>query len=391
MSEMMTSVGASGASGASSLAPAPAMQPAGVRRVLMTADAVGGVWRYSLDLARGLSGRGIHVMLAVLGPAPNAAQRREAMRAGVPIVDSPYRLEWMDDADEDVERAGEWLLRLEQALRPDVVHLNGYAHAALLWSAPALVVAHSCVRTWWKAVKSDAAPARYDRYSARVLDGLRAAPVVVAPSQAMLDALAREYALPLAPSRRACVIPNGCVTCASDSAALWHGKQPFVFTAGRVWDEAKNIGALCEVAERLSWPVCVAGDACGPDGGVCPLGTVRALGRLSTRQMRGFYRRASIYALPARYEPFGLSVLEAAAAGCALVLGDIPSLRENWDDAAVFVRPGDSGALAASIQTLIDDPRTRVEFGRRALARASAFSITRTCAEYVSLYESLIA
>ncbi len=33
--------------------------------------------------------------------------------------------------------------------------------------------------------------------------------------------------------------------------------------------------------------------------------------------------------LPARYEPFGLSVLEAALSGCALVLGDIPSLRES--------------------------------------------------------------
>jgi glycogen synthase len=361
-----------------------------VRRVLMTADAVGGVWRYGLDLARGLRERGVHVMLAVLGPAPSPAQRREAMSAGVPIVDSPYRLEWMEDAEDDVRRAGEWLLTLEQALRPDVVHLNGYAHGALPWSAPAVIVAHSCVRTWWTAVKCEAAPARYDRYTAMVLDGLRAAPVVVAPSEAMLDALAHEYAL-ASPQPRARVIPNGCGTCASDTPALWRGKEPFVFSAGRVWDEAKNIAALCDVADRLSWPVCVAGDACGPDGGVCPLVTVRALGRLSPRQMRGFYRKASIYALPARYEPFGLSVLEAAAAGCALVLGDIPSLRENWDGAARFVPPGDPGALAASIQGLIDDPSARVEFGRRALGRAAAFTITRTADAYVRLYESLIA
>ena len=47
--------------------------------------------------------------------------------------------------------------------------------------------------------------------------------------------------------------------------------------------------------------------------------------------------RAAIYALPARYEPFGLSILEAALSGCALVIGDIPSLREIWADAALFV------------------------------------------------------
>jgi glycogen(starch) synthase len=73
------------------------------------------------------------------------------------------------------------------------------------------------------------------------------------------------------------------------------------------------------------------------------------------------------------------------------VLGDIPSLRENWDGAARFVAPDDRDALAASIQTLIDDPGARVELGRRALARAATFTITRTAAEYVRLYESLIA
>jgi hypothetical protein len=46
--------------------------------------------------------------------------------------------------------------------------------------------------------------------------------------------------------------------------------------------------------------------------------------------------------LPARYEPFGLSVLEAALSGCALVPGDIASLRGNWDGVAEFVCPDDA-------------------------------------------------
>jgi glycogen synthase len=364
-----------------------AKHPKRAWRVLMTADAVGGVWRYSIDLSRALKTRGVHAMLAVLGPPPSSAQRREAARACVPIVDSPYRLEWMDDAREDTRKAGEWLLTLEQALCPDLIHLNGYAHAALPWSAPALVVAHSCVRTWWKAVKCDDAPARYDSYTSAVVDGLRAAPVVVAPSQAMLRAFAGEYAVPL----RGQVIPNGCAVTARDGDPLWRGKERLVFAAGRVWDEAKNISSLCAIAPRLTWPVCVAGDARSPDGLERLLGCVQALGRVPDRQMRGWYRRASIYALPARYEPFGLSVLEAAAAGCALVLGDIPSLRENWDGAALFVPPDDGEALAAAIQGLIDDPRMRVALGQRALARAAGFTIDRTADAYVRLYESLIA
>ena len=59
---------------------------------------------------------------------------------------------------------------------------------------------------------------------------------------------------------------------------------------------------------------------------------------------------ASIYALPARYEPFGLSALEAALSGCALVLGDIPSLREIWGPAAIYVPADDKvGALRAAL------------------------------------------
>src|SRR5688572_5143650 len=119
------------------------------RHVMMTADAVGGVWRYSIDLGAALAGRGVRTTVAVMGPAPDEAQRREADRAGVTIVDRPYRLEWMDEPWDDVEHAGRWLLSLERALQPDVVHLNGYCHAALPWYAPVLVVAHSCVGSWW--------------------------------------------------------------------------------------------------------------------------------------------------------------------------------------------------------------------------------------------------
>jgi hypothetical protein len=44
----------------------------------MSTDAVGGVWRYSMELAHGLGARGVEVVLAVLGPEPDADQRQEA-------------------------------------------------------------------------------------------------------------------------------------------------------------------------------------------------------------------------------------------------------------------------------------------------------------------------
>ncbi len=358
-----------------------------IGHVLMTTDAVGGVWRYSIDLGRAFGRRGVRTTLAVMGPPPDEAQRQEANRAGLAVLDRPYRLEWMEEPWADVERAGAWLLALERGLRPDIVHLNGYAHAALPWTRPTVVVAHSCVRTWWRAVNREAAPPRLDRYQAVVAQGLAAARMVVAPTAAKGDALAREYGLAMRPL----VIPNACAEGDAPSEPIWADKEPIVLTAGRAWDHAKNIAALCAVASRIAWPIHVAGSQREPEGQDCPLPGVRALGCLSPGELSAWFRRASIYALPARYEPFGLSVLEAARAGCALVLGEIASLRENWETAAVFVAPDDTEGLASVLQELIEDEQERLDRGKRAFASAAAFSIDRTAGEYLRVYEGLMA
>jgi glycogen(starch) synthase len=354
-------------------------------RILMTADAVGGVWRYAVDLGGEMRRRGLHVTVAVMGPPPTAQQRGEARHAGLELVDRAYRLEWMDDPWIDVQRAGEWLLQVERQTRPTLIHLNGYAHASLAWSAPVTVVAHSCVRTWWQAVRKQPAPESVSRYSTAVDAGLAAAAAVVAPTQAMGDALAREYKT--RPPIR--VIPNGSYLPAPGPHRI-PKKESFVLAAGRVWDEAKNITALDAIAHAIPWPIYVAGDACGPCGQMCHVNHVRLLGALPGASLAQWYRRAAIYALPARYEPFGLSVLEAAAAGCALVLGDIDSLRENWCDAARFVAPDDHAGLAATLRALIVNPAARADLARRAVQRAELFTMDRTADAYLQLYQSLL-
>jgi glycogen(starch) synthase len=201
----------------------------------------------------------------------------------------------------------------------------------------------------------------------------------------MLRALDEEYGLPASTSR---VIPNGCAVRARSTGR--DAKEPLVLAAGRLWDEAKNIDSLGDVAAGLSWPVAVAGDARDPSGRCRRLRGVKCLGRLPDGEMTEWYERASIYALPARYEPFGLSVLEAAAAGCALVLGDIRSLRENWDGAAVFVPPDNRRALAAAIEALIDDPARRDDLAARARGRAARFTVTRMAREYMRAYADVL-
>jgi glycogen synthase len=353
------------------------------QRILMTADTVGGVWSYAMELARALELWNVNVALAAMGGRLTREQRKEVRKLrNTRVFESCYKLEWMEKPWLDLARAGEWLMGIERQVRPDVVHLNNYVHAALAFRAPKIVVGHSCVLSWWQAVKGVAAPAQWDWYGRQVARGLRAAHLVVAPTRSMMDALQVQYG-PLPATE---VIPNG--RDAGPYVPL--SKETFVLSAGRLWDEAKNAAALAEIAPELEWPVFMAGEVKHPDQGVVEKSGVAFLGRLSSSAMASWYGRAAIYALPARYEPFGLSVLEAGLAGCALVLGDIPSLRENWEGAAVFVSPGEKGALKAALEEMINSSRAREEFGRRARVRALEFTPQRMAVRYMSAYGDLM-
>jgi glycogen synthase len=353
------------------------------RKVLMTTDTVGGVWIYSLELARGLAEQGVEVALATMGAPLDELQREMAGRIPrLKVFESRFKLEWMEDPWRDVERAGEWLLGLEERFAPDLIHLNGYAHGALPWNAPKIVVGHSCVLSWWEAVKKEPAPEAWDHYYDEVRAGLAAADMVIAPSSAMMAALVRHYG----PFLNTRVIHNG------RDVRLFRptAKEPILFSAGRLWDEAKNLEALERVAPQLPWPVFVAGENHHPDGGEARPHHTRLLGRLSQRALSAWLGRSSIYVLPARYEPFGLSVLEAALSGCALVLGDIPSLRELWRNRAVFVTPDDPEALEDALLRLIENPDRRNSLAAGARSRAIERTTERMVEGYLDAYAEVL-
>jgi glycogen(starch) synthase len=333
-------------------------------KLLMTTDPIGGVWTYTLDLVRALRTHDVETAVASMGGTLSNEQRREARAAGVAeLFATDLALEWMRDRWSEVEAAGEWLLDVRAAVEPELVHLNGYVHAALPWGAPVVVVAHSCVYSWYVAVRRQLPGRDWTRYRDAVEKGLRAAHVVVAPSRAMLRALDAHY-------RYSCervVIHNGRTPRAS------RAKEPFVLAGGRSWDEAKNVAAVSRVAERLQWPTRIVGAG-------SPTGVV------SRATLDDLLARAAIYCAPARYEPFGLGALEAAQAGCALVLGDIPSLREVWGDGAAFVDPDDDEALAARLSRLIDRPAERHALAEASRARASRYTPERMASAYMDLY-----
>ncbi len=331
--------------------------------LLMTTDAVGGVWRYSLDLGAGFVARGVPTTLAVLGPAPSERQREAARQAGLLLIDTGLPLDWTA-ADEAALAVSTAALR-RMAARAAAVHLHAPALVGSeRWPAPVVAVAHSCVGTWWRAVRGGELPEDFRWRTAATAAGLHAADALIAPSAAHAAALRAVYGpLPVhvvrngrarepSPSGRG--LGEGLSASSHphpDSLPRGEGERKrLILTAGRLWDEAKNAAALDRVAPALDAPIRAAGPVRGPNGAAIDLPNLELLGELDA--MGRAYADASVFASMALYEPFGLAVLEAAQAGMRLVLSDIPSFRELWDDAAIFV--GSERELRPALQHALD-------------------------------------
>lgn len=349
--------------------------------VLMTGDTVGGVWQYALELSKTLQQYEIEVHLATMGRPLSDSQWKESKKiSALTIHESNFALEWMDEPWDEVDEAGQWLLELEQKTQPDLIHLNNYAHGNLSWGAPVLMVGHSCVLSWWQAVKGEPAPDEWDIYARRVRQGLQHADFVVGVSYHMLNQLDNYYG-PFSNS--------GFIHNARSAEDYTPGdKKPLIISMGRLWDEAKNISELTEIADKLDWPAYLAGES---RENIVSAENLTLLGQLTSDEVKQWLAEAGIYVLTARYEPFGLSVLEAALSGCALVLGDIPTLREIWGNDALFVDPDDTGELRTKIQRLIQNDDERKQLARQARQRGQYYSPDRFAEKYIEVYRKLLA
>ncbi|MDB5400001.1 MAG: hypothetical protein QOF70_907 [Acetobacteraceae bacterium] len=350
-----------------------------LRRVLITLDAVGGVWRYAIDVARGLEAHGVDCLLVGFGSAPDNAQRAECGR--VELVWTHEPLEWTVSHSAALDRGADTLAGLARDWHADVLHLNLPSQACGLPDlCPVVVASHSCVPTWWRAVQGNELPGEWAWHIERNQAGFQRADAAVVPSHSHAAALNAVYhRLP----------PPHVIYNATGVAPADEPKESLVLSAGRWWDPGKNGAVLDEAAAAVPWPVILAGPLQGPNGQHAAFRHVRTPGALPHKDILVLMRRAPIFAAPSRYEPFGLAVVEAAICGAALVLADIPTFRELWRDAALFVSPDDSRGWSDALNALAEDSVLRGRLSAASGARARQFTLSRQSAQLHALYSTL--
>jgi glycosyltransferase involved in cell wall biosynthesis len=377
--------------------------------VLITADTVGGVWTYTRELVTGLAARGIRVTLVSFGRIPTPAQ--SAWLEGLTSVEylpTGFRLEWMQEADGDVADSIRYLQGIVRERKPDLLHLSQFCYGALDAKLPKIVVAHSDVISWNRAVHGAQPAGRWaEWYCGVVSEGLAGASLVVAPSHWMLGQVESCYGIKL----RSRVIYNGRTP---EQFNRLCRKREYAASAGRLWDEGKQSRLLMELGHP-PLPILVAGALALEDEGEPELPehafpehgpssddeqercgppyrpAVHCRGVLSEAGMRELLARAAIYIATSKYEPFGLAPLEAALSGCALVANDIPSLREVWGAAALYFRKDDTSSLAELLALLHGNRELCLDYADRAYAHACRnYSAARMVDEYVEAYRALL-
>jgi glycogen synthase len=364
--------------------------------VLVTADTMSGAWTYSRELVTGLVTRGVRVTLVSFGeiPLPEQTAWMDHLH-GLEYRPTAFRLEWMQEAEQDLPESTAFLTALIHELRPDVLHLNQFCYGSLEVDVPRVIMAHGDLLSWNEAVQErkprSAHPTKW--YHETVIRGIEGADAVVAPSSWMLDQVCACY---LRPQRGVVIYPgrnpiffNPYVT-----------KEDSVLAVGRLVDAGKQVSLLTQHVHPV--PVCIVG---AEHTVPVPRIPIRADVRIATdetsvairgpqteAQLRALYSRAAIYAATARYEPLGMPALEAAFSRCAIVANDIPGYREIWGDAALYFRTNDAASLAENIRRLNEDRPMRRAFAELAYARArERFTTKRMIEQYLQLYRSLVS
>lgn len=368
--------------------------PGGSVHVLVTTDTLSGAWTYTRELVTGLVTRGVRVTLVSFGeiPLPERTTWMDHLH-GLDYRPTAFRLEWMQEAEDDLAESSAFLAALVREIRPNVLHLNQFCYGNLPVDVPRVVMAHGDLLTWTQAVGSPRSNRPLKWYRNTILRGLAGADVVVAPSAWMLDRISACYGYPqrgevIYPGRNP-IFFNPYVT-----------KDDCVLAVGRMVDASKQVFLLTQHVHPV--PVCIVG---AEQTVPVPRIPIRADVKVSTdqtsvairgpqteAQLRALYSRASIYAATARYEPLGMPVLEAAFSRCAIVANDIPSFREVWGDAALYFRTNDAASLAESIRRLNDDRPMRRAYAELAYTRArERFTTKRMIDDCLHLYRSLVS
>ena len=343
-------------------------------------DEPGGVQAHVLDLARVLRSRGHSV--GVLGPASPATELPGWVTRGGGAIPIPY--------NGSVARlsVGPRVRRLTREFiqRGDFDVLHIHEPNAPSYSLAALMMAHGPIVATYHASAESSLALRAALPTLRI--GLEKIRGGIAVSE-----MARRWQVEQVGTDPV-LIPNGVDTSAFAARRGERNTSPDVEIVflGRLDEPRKGLEILLSALHELDRPARVT-----VMGGGAPrtVPGVEFAGRVSDGEKARILGRADIYVAPnTGGESFGIVLVEAMAAGCAVVASDLEAFAavcdaESATPAGALFPVGDSTALAAVLRSLIDDPAARNRLIDAGTTRANAYDWASVSAQILAVYETV--
>ena len=175
--------------------------------------------------------------------------------------------------------------------------------------------------------------------------------------------------------------------------------QEFVLAVGH-YEKRKNYLRLIDAMERLHDRGSLSNLVLiGNDNGERKLieerirsanlsGQVQVFSSLSDLEIRCFYKFCSLFVFPSSYEGFGIPILEAMAAGCPMVLSDMPVFREITQDMGVYFAHDDTEAMASAIEKVLTSNSECARLIAYGKERVKDFSFQNLAGQIEQLYQS---
>ena len=351
-------------------------------RVLMTLDTGGDVWRFGMDLARALEPRNVRFVFAILGRKPTASQRQEAEGIGE-FVHLALPHDRVAEQEGDHAEATSRIAELAERFEVDLIHLNRATQAAgLETQKPVVVMSHACLPTRYRALGKAAPLATLETHMQLNRQGISRADVVLAPSRSHGELMVASYGQ----IRNLRIVHNA----ASPSPyGVDRTQREGVVAFGRWRNEGSNGALLDRVAALIARPLTMIDSSIEPKEADFPIRHAFYDSALPTSEMLERVGKAEVFVSPSLYEPFGLGPISAAASRTPLVLADIPTYRELWEGAALFVSPHDPAAYAEAINRLLTERHLREILAQLASNRATRFTAVRQAAAMRAVYDNL--
>jgi glycosyltransferase involved in cell wall biosynthesis len=176
-------------------------------------------------------------------------------------------------------------------------------------------------------------------------------------------------------------------------------REPVILSVGAI-QKRKNIARLVEAFETVdpAWRLVLAG-SCGYGATEIRArieksparGRISVPGYVSPAELAAWYARAQIFAFPSLDEGFGMPVLEAMAAGVAVVTANRSALPEVAGEAAIQVEPESVEALGQALRDLTRNEELRRELVQRGTARALLFTWEKAVRETWEVYHKVLS